>query len=32
MIAVIDSRKGRVHKNSSSGSGVTEGGVTYRKD
>jgi uncharacterized membrane protein len=32
MIVIIDGRKGRVHKSSSSGSGVTEGGVTYRKD
>ena len=32
MIVIIDGRKGRVHKNSSSGSGVTESGVTYRKD
>jgi uncharacterized membrane protein len=34
MIAVIDSRKGRMQKSggSSSGDGVTEGGVTYRKD
>ena len=32
MIVIIDGRKGRVHKNNSSGSGVTEGGVTYRKD
>jgi hypothetical protein len=32
LIVIIDGRKGRVHKNSSSGSGVTEGGVTYRKD
>lgn len=35
MIAVIDSRKGRMQKKSggsSSGDGVTEGGVTYRKD
>jgi hypothetical protein len=34
MIAVIDSRKGRMQKSggSSSGGGVTEGGVTYRKD
>ena len=35
MIAVIDSRKGRMQKSggsSSGGGGVTEGGVTYRKD
>ncbi|MFL6484198.1 MAG: hypothetical protein ACJ70Z_05735, partial [Nitrososphaera sp.] len=32
IIVIIDSRKGRMHKSSSSGSGVTEGGVTYRKD
>jgi hypothetical protein len=35
MIAVIDSRKGRTQKSSggtSSGGGVTEGGVSYRKD
>ena len=34
MIAVIDSRKGRMQKSggSSSGGGVTEDGVTYRKD
>ena len=32
LIVIIDGRKGRVHKNSSSGSGVTEGGVTYKKD
>jgi len=32
MIVIIDGRKGRVHKSGSSGSGVTEGGVTYRKD
>jgi uncharacterized membrane protein len=32
MIVIIDGRKGTVHKSSSSGSGVTEGGVTYRKD
>ena len=32
MIVIIDGRKGRAHKSSSSGSGVTEGGVTYRKD
>jgi uncharacterized membrane protein len=32
MIAVIDSRKGRMQKSGGSGGGVTEGGVTYRKD
>jgi hypothetical protein len=31
MIAVIDSRKGRMQKSGSS-SGVTEGGITYKKD
>jgi hypothetical protein len=31
MIAVIDSRKGRMQKSGGSG-GVTEGGITYKKD
>ena len=32
MIAVIDSRKGRMQKSGGSSGGVTEGGVAYRKD
>lgn len=32
MIAVIDSRKGRVQKSGGSSGGVTEGGIPYRKD
>ena len=32
IIVVIDGRKGRVQKSGGSGGGVTEGGVTYRKD
>jgi uncharacterized membrane protein len=32
IIVVIDGRKGRVQKSGGSSGGVTEGGVTYRKD